>query len=268
MSQSKPSGRRRAHGGRHLGPTQPKQHGRRRTPAPANTSAPGWVKPSAGVFTAAALITGVLVNGAYADDPTSTPTADQPIQQAKAITANPDVSLDFSKTTVPGTAPVSGRGSVDALKAAGRVHEGPAAATGDGGSGKESGPTLALPLAQTSTVSAFGYRTNPLTGAAGEMHTGVDLSASCSTPVMAAAPGIVTEAGWSPYGGGNRIVIDHGNGLKTTYNHLALIGVSVTQKVAQGELVAGAGTTGNSTGCHLHFEVLINDTIVDPATWL
>ncbi|HEX2863956.1 MAG TPA: M23 family metallopeptidase [Deinococcales bacterium] len=92
----------------------------------------------------------------------------------------------------------------------------------------------------------------------------MDLVGSCSTPVLAAGAGTVVEAGWSPYGGGNRIVVDHGNGLKTTYNHLGSIGAAVGQSVGQGQLIAGVGSTGASTGCHLHFEVLLNGQTVDP----
>ena len=127
---------------------------------------------------------------------------------------------------------------------------------------------LRAPLASVGVSSPFGFRVNPLTGAASEMHTGIDLTGACSTPVLAAAAGTVTEAGWSQYGGGNRIVVDHGNGLKTTYNHLDSIGVSLGQALAQGGQIAGVGTTGNSTGCHLHFEVMVNDQTVDPATYL
>lgn len=112
--------------------------------------------------------------------------------------------------------------------------------------------------------SPFGYRSNPLSGASGELHTGLDLAAACSTAVFAAGSGTVVEAGWSPYGGGNRIVIDHGNGIQTTYNHLASIGLSIGQQVTQGAQVAEAGTTGNSTGCHLHFEVMVNGQTVNP----
>ncbi len=78
----------------------------------------------------------------------------------------------------------------------------------------------------------------------------------------------MVEAGWSAYGGGNRIVVDHGNGLKSTYNHLASIETSVGAPVAAGQRLAAAGTTGNSTGCHLHFEVLFNGQTVDPQGWL
>lgn len=127
---------------------------------------------------------------------------------------------------------------------------------------------LRAPLASVNVSSPYGLRGNPLTGAAGEMHTGLDLAGACNTPVLAAAAGKVTEAGWSPYGGGNRIVVDHGNGLKTTYNHLASIGVSKGQTLGKGSRIAGVGTTGNSTGCHLHFEVMVKDRTVNPAAYL
>lgn len=129
-------------------------------------------------------------------------------------------------------------------------------------------PALRAPLATMSVTSPFGFRVNPLTGALDELHTGMDLSGQCSTPVLAAAAGTVSEAGWSPYGGGNRIVVDHGAGLKTTYNHLDRISVSVGQPLTQGAQIAGVGTTGNSTGCHLHFEVMLNDQTVDPVTYM
>ena len=73
--------------------------------------------------------------------------------------------------------------------------------------------------------------------------------------------------GWHPWGGGNRVEIDHGNGLITTYNHLSGIGVRTGQHVQAGELVAQVGTTGASTGCHLHFETILNGTYTDPAKW-
>jgi murein DD-endopeptidase MepM/ murein hydrolase activator NlpD len=127
---------------------------------------------------------------------------------------------------------------------------------------------LAAPLASMSVSSPFGFRTSPITGGSGELHTGLDLVASCQTAVFAAGTGTVVEAGWSAYGGGNRIVVDHGNGLKSTYNHLASIEVSAGAAVGAGQRLAAAGTTGNSTGCHLHFEVLFNDQTVDPQGWM
>lgn len=144
------------------------------------------------------------------------------------------------------------------------------ATTGPGAGHAASAPGTGLrpPLASVNVSSPFGLRLNPLTGASGEWHTGIDLTGACSTAVFAAGAGTVIEAGWSPYGGGNRIVMDHGNGLKTTYNHLASIGVSVGQTLARGALIAGVGTTGNSTGCHLHFEVMVNGRTVNPAAFI
>ncbi|MFQ4149789.1 M23 family metallopeptidase [Arthrobacter sp. LAPM80] len=127
---------------------------------------------------------------------------------------------------------------------------------------------LRAPLAVLTVTSPFGYRTNPLTGAAAEMHTGIDFGAACGTAVFAAGAGTVTEAGWSQYGGGNRIVVDHGGGIQSTYNHLNSIAVSVGQTVGAGAQIAGVGTTGNSTGCHLHYEVMENGQTVNPAPYL
>ena len=126
---------------------------------------------------------------------------------------------------------------------------------------------LKAPLAAMNVSSPFGFRVSPITGAAGELHTGIDLTGACSTAVFAAGSGKVVEAGWSPYGSGNRIVVDHGNGMKTTYNHLASIGVALGQPVTQGQQIAGIGTTGASTGCHLHFEVLLNGATVNPSAY-
>lgn len=128
--------------------------------------------------------------------------------------------------------------------------------------------TLSAPLKVLTPSSPFGGRINPLTGAPGEVHTGQDYAVQCSTDVFAAAGGTVTFAGWHQFGGGNRVVIDHGNGLSTSYNHLSSIGVKVGQKVERGDKVALSGTTGASTGCHLHFEVIIDDETVDPLGWL
>ncbi|WP_120521201.1 M23 family metallopeptidase [Arthrobacter celericrescens] len=128
--------------------------------------------------------------------------------------------------------------------------------------------SLGAPLTSMVSVSPFGYRINPFTGGYGEFHRGRDFAAQCGTDVFAAASGTVTFAGWHPYGGGNRVVIDHGNGLETTYNHLSSFNVSVGQSVNRGDVVALSGTTGASTGCHLHFEVMVNGEVVEPQGWL
>lgn len=128
--------------------------------------------------------------------------------------------------------------------------------------------TLGAPLAHLVTASPFGYRVSPITGGSGDFHRGQDFVAQCGTSVLAAASGTVTFAGWHQFGGGNRIVVDHGNGLETTYNHLSSFNVKVGQTVSRGEVVALSGTTGASTGCHLHFEVQVNGEVVDPMGWL
>lgn len=127
--------------------------------------------------------------------------------------------------------------------------------------------TLLAPLDVVQPTSPFGLRTSPITGVRGEFHWGEDFAAACGAGVHAADAGVVRAAGWAQGGGGNRIEVDHGNGLVTTYNHLATIGVREGQKVQPGELIATAGTTGSSTGCHLHFETIRNGTYTDPAAW-
>nr|WP_269437939.1 M23 family metallopeptidase [Arthrobacter sp. zg-Y179] len=118
-------------------------------------------------------------------------------------------------------------------------------------------------------TSPFGYRDNPLAPGALEFHTGTDFGAVTGTPVKSMLGGTVTEAGWHTTGGGGlRVVVDHGDGLQTTYNHLNSIDVSVGQAVDAGAVVGGIGSTGNSTGPHLHFEVLRHGNYEDPMGWL
>ncbi len=128
--------------------------------------------------------------------------------------------------------------------------------------------TLAAPMEVLNPTSSFGYRTSPITGIAGEMHSGQDFASPCGANVLAAASGLVKSAGWHAFGGGNRVVIDHGNGLETTYNHMAGITVTPGQQVNRGDVVGSSGSTGASTGCHLHFEVFIDGKAVDPNGWL
>lgn len=102
------------------------------------------------------------------------------------------------------------------------------------------------------------------------LHAGMDFAVACGTPVHAAASGRVISAGWGG-GYGNRIVVGHGIergvSLATTYNHLSRIVVS-GGSVSRGELIGYSGTTGSSTGCHLHFETYENGTPVNPRRWL
>ena len=127
--------------------------------------------------------------------------------------------------------------------------------------------SLMAPLEVLNETSGFGLRVSPLTGTAGEFHWGQDFAAACGTRVYAADAGVVRAVGWHPWGGGNRVEIDHGNGLITTYNHLEGIAVKKGESVQVGEVIAKVGTTGSSTGCHLHFETILNGKYVNPLDW-
>jgi len=109
-------------------------------------------------------------------------------------------------------------------------------------------------------TSGFGFRW-------GRLHAGIDIAVASGTPVVASAAGTVIVAGW--YGGyGNLVVIDHGNGIATAYGHNSSVAVSPGQYVAQGQLISYSGSTGHSTGPHVHFEVRINGSPVDPMGYL
>lgn len=114
--------------------------------------------------------------------------------------------------------------------------------------------------------SPFGYRTHPVTGSY-TLHSGIDIAASSGTTVVASRNGKVVSAGYSgSYG--NLIVISHGNGIETAYAHLSSINVRVGESVSQGQLIGKVGSTGRSTGPHLHFEVRINGTAVNPSKYI
>jgi murein DD-endopeptidase MepM/ murein hydrolase activator NlpD len=125
-----------------------------------------------------------------------------------------------------------------------------------------------VPLDELRVTSPFGWRENPLLASGAlEFHNGIDFGAVTGTPVKAADGGTVTYAEYHQYGG-LRIVVDHGNGTETTYNHLSEIHVEVGQQVDFNTVIGAIGSTGNSTGPHLHFEVMINGEYQDPAVWL
>ena len=115
--------------------------------------------------------------------------------------------------------------------------------------------------------SGFGVRRNPFGGSSSEFHTGQDIEVPLGTSVVAGAKGTVTFAGWQ-HGYGQIVVIDHGGGLTTRYGHLSELGVELGQEVSRGEFIGRAGSTGRSTGPHLHYEVRINDEPVDPLQYL
>jgi murein DD-endopeptidase MepM/ murein hydrolase activator NlpD len=109
-------------------------------------------------------------------------------------------------------------------------------------------------------TSSFGLRW-------GRMHEGIDIGVGFGTPIRAAAAGTVIHAGWLG-GYGNLVVVDHGGGLSTAYGHQQEIYVSSGQQVDQGTVLGEVGSTGNSTGPHLHFEVRVNGSAIDPLGYL
>ena len=117
-----------------------------------------------------------------------------------------------------------------------------------------------------SVTSGYGYRTHPIFGDQ-RLHTGIDIGAAYGAPVIASDSGVVTYAGVMS-GYGNVIVVDHGGGLATTYNHLSAFTVGSGQSVGRGEQVGAVGCSGYCTGPHLHFEVRVNGSPVDPMPYL
>lgn len=153
-----------------------------------------------------------------------------------------------------------------------------AAAAASSGSSSGSGGGSSYVPSNSVVVSGNGQFTNPCPGASisstfgyrdfdGAFHKGLDLAAAEGTPTYAAAAGTVIIAGWSS-SAGNWVVIDHGNGLVTKYMHHSALAVSAGQTVAKGQQIGYVGNTGNSFGAHLHFQVEVNGSAVDPQGYL
>ena len=131
------------------------------------------------------------------------------------------------------------------------------------GSGRIS---MVWPCASTRVTSEFGKRNSPTAGAS-TYHKGIDIGASTGTAIYAAASGTVTEAGYSS-SRGNYVVIYHSNGVSTAYMHCSALYVSSGDKVSQGQTIAAVGSTGISTGPHLHFSVIEDGTYVNPRNYV
>ena len=124
-----------------------------------------------------------------------------------------------------------------------------------------------MPPVKTRRISSpYGWRANP-TGPGNQIHIGQDYPIACGSPVYASEDGIVTVSSWAGHSG-KRITIDHGHNVQTGYSHNSVLIAAVGQRVKRGELIARAGTTGNSTGCHVHFEFIINGRWHDPRNYL
>jgi len=115
-------------------------------------------------------------------------------------------------------------------------------------------------------TSGFGFRTDPFTGLA-QMHEGLDISNREGTPVIASADGIVSATG-KDFTYGNVVVISHGFGIISRYNHLSKILVGAGRKVKRGDIIAEVGTTGRSTGPHLHYEIRVNGIPINPRRYI
>ena len=113
----------------------------------------------------------------------------------------------------------------------------------------------------------FGGRRNPFGGPGWEFHSGQDIEAPWGAPVVAGASGTVSFVGWQN-GYGQLVIVDHGGGLSTRYGHLSHIDVELNQTVSRAQLLGKVGSTGRSTGPHLHYEVRINDQPVNPLQYL
>lgn len=138
-----------------------------------------------------------------------------------------------------------------------------------GSSGGDGGGTLSRPV-NGPTTSQYGMRVHPITGVY-KLHDGLDFGVACGTPIRAAASGTVIEQYFNA-GYGNRVILNNGvkrgQSVITTYNHLSRYAVGVGSRVSRGQVIGYVGSTGYSTGCHLHFMVIANGATTNPAGWL
>lgn len=129
--------------------------------------------------------------------------------------------------------------------------------------GMPGGTTPAIWPAHGVVTSPFGLRWN-----GSDFHPGIDIANDAGTPILATADGVVTIAGWNDGGYGNMVDIDHGNGIMTRYGHAMQVVVTPGQYVRRGQVIAYMGSTGFSTGPHVHYEVRIGGEAVNPASYL
>ncbi len=125
----------------------------------------------------------------------------------------------------------------------------------------------AKPVEAARLTSSYGTRTDPFKKRRAR-HAGIDLAGPIGTPILATADGVVKRAGWNSGGYGNLIEIDHGNGIITRYAHLSKVQVQRGERVTRGEQIGKMGSTGRSTGSHLHYEVRIDGRSVNPIPFM
>ena len=123
------------------------------------------------------------------------------------------------------------------------------------------------PVKTAAFTSGYGVRSDPFAGRAA-MHAGIDLSGPVGTPIFATADATVLRTGWNSGGYGNLVELDHGRGINTRYGHLSYISVRPGQRVKRGDMIGRMGSTGRSTGSHLHYEVRIDGRAVNPIPFM
>ena len=123
------------------------------------------------------------------------------------------------------------------------------------------------PVRTAAFTSGYGVRSDPFGGGA-TRHMGIDLAGPSGTPIYATADGVVSESGYNNGGYGNLIKLDHGRGVETRYGHLSAMLVAAGQRVSRGQLIGRMGSTGRSTGSHLHYEVRIEGKAVNPIPFM
>lgn len=154
------------------------------------------------------------------------------------------------------------------LAAALAAQEGTSSGTKSAAPAKFTGGQFCWPSeSSTRITSEYGYRIHPITKTK-KFHKGIDIGAAQGTNVLAAADGTVVTAGWNSGGYGYYITINHGGGIVTLYAHNSKLLVKAGDKVTKGQVIAKVGSTGNSTGPHIHFEVLKNGSVVSPYDYL
>jgi murein DD-endopeptidase MepM/ murein hydrolase activator NlpD len=123
------------------------------------------------------------------------------------------------------------------------------------------------PVRTAAFTSGFGVRSDPFHAGAA-MHPGIDLAGPMGTPIYATADGTVLRAGWNSGGYGNLVELDHGRGIATRYGHMSAILVHAGERITRGQQIGRMGSTGRSTGCHLHYEVRIDGRPVNPVPFM
>lgn len=212
------------------------------------------------------LIVGVALIGgplAYIVLPASV--AAQPALTHTVPQASPSSSLSSSSS-----APVASPALVGGLIESGDLLSDPVGVVSNGTRLVAGGDLIGWPVTDHTPSTGFGYRSDPFTHRQ-RWHDGVDLGQPCGDPAWASLDGTVVNAGWAG-GYGNRVIVRHadrsGLSFATTYNHMAKIEVEVGQRVTKGEVIGRIGSTGRSTGCHMHFEVILDGSYVDPMRFL